>query len=370
MTDTINNDSVDFLREKGKGLFFRSGGSKTDRDEGISLIHRAACRGDAEALYIIGTEMMRGTLRPRSGDRIECAYDYLVAAANSGSAQAKAFLNSVCLNRYGGNIHFEPSDPHPLTDFEGKRIRIERKGVFAPVDAGLSFDGEINTLTMSANVHFLFLGNEDFDRNLYTESILRGFRDWEGEYEVFCGQRIRVELKLTTENRIRDSIHVVPLVDETRETTIRLAQAIGKGKKTRQVENVISHRRSFAGIGIGRWSVHSTKLIYMQSRNGRFDDPDELRDVARHEFGHVLGLGDLYASESDGLEGVEAGQFNDLSCFHLFGRTYHLVMCDSSAPVSNNDIEMVILAFSRNRFQRFQKDSSGRQLSEALGKGN
>ena len=108
----------------------------------------------------------------------------------------------------------------------------------------------------------------------------------------------------------------------------------------------------------------------MQSSDGRFDNPNELRNTARHEFGHILGLGDLYASETDGLEGVAAGQYEELSCFHLYGRQYHLVMCDPEAPVSNNDIEMVLLAFSSNRFQRFQSDSSGRELSEALGKGN
>ena len=84
----------------------------------------------------------------------------------------------------------------------------------------------------------------------------------------------------------------------------------------------------------------------------------------------MLGLGDLYASETDGLEGVEPAAYDEVDCFRLFGRTYHLVMCDPTAPVSNNDIEMVLLAFSRNRFQRFQKDSTGNQLSEALGKGN
>ena len=41
-----------------------------------------------------------------------------------------------------------------------------------------------------------------------------------------------------------------------------------------------------------------------------------------------------------------------------------------SAPVTNNDIEMVVLAFSENRFQRFQPDRTGKRISEALGKGN
>ena len=47
-----------------------------------------------------------------------------------------------------------------------------------------------------------------------------------------------------------------------------------------------------------------------------------------------------------------------------------MVMCDENAPVSNNDVEMVVLAFSENRFQRFQPDNTGKKISDALGKGN
>ena len=107
----------------------------------------------------------------------------------------------------------------------------------------------------------------------------------------------------------------------------------------------------------------------MQSSDGSFEDLDELCAVARHEFGHILGLGDLYVSEIDGYEGVEPGSYPELDCFQMFDKYYRAVMCDHHAPVSNNDIEMVVMAFSKNKFQAFQKGKHD-DVSEALGKGN
>ena len=44
-------------------------------------------------------------------------------------------------------------------------------------------------------------------------------------------------------------------------------------------------------------------------------------------------------------------------------------MCDHYGPVSNNDIEMVILAFCENQMQLYQQERR-KKVSKALGKGN
>lgn len=45
-------------------------------------------------------------------------------------------------------------------------------------------------------------------------------------------------------------------------------------------------------------------------------------------------------------------------------------MCDHHGPISNNDVEMVILAFRENKMQLYQPGKLKGKLSSALGKGN
>jgi len=92
--------------------------------------------------------------------------------------------------------------------------------------------------------------------------------------------------------------------------------------------------------------------------------------VAKHEFGHALGLGDLYQSIPDTLVGVEKGTYAELDSYAVTDKFYNLVMCDHHGPVSNNDIEMVILAFKENRMQLFQPMKLKGKISTALGRGN
>ena len=49
---------------------------------------------------------------------------------------------------------------------------------------------------------------------------------------------------------------------------------------------------------------------------------------------------------------------------------YNLVMCDHHGPISNNDVEMVVLAFKENKMQFYQPSRLKGKISKALGKGN
>ena len=116
---------------------------------------------------------------------------------------------------------------------------------------------------------------------------------------------------------------------------------------------MITTKRSCATGGL-KWTVNSRKVICIQSFSGKFDDYEEITHITKHEFGHAIGLGDLYESSVDFLDGVEKGTYTELDSYIINDKFYNLVMCDHHGPISNNDIEMVVLAFRENKMQLFQ----------------
>ncbi len=258
----------------------------------------------------------------------------------------------------------------PLVGFDGKRIRINRKGIFTPVDVELEYTGKENILKISANILFLEDYSEDIDMDTLRSAVLEGMSAWAGEYEVFGNQKLQVKVELTADDRLLDSVYVIPLTEGMSDEIVAARKIFASAEESKKFESFIRQKRSFAGLGIKRWSVNSLKVIAVQSADGNFDDYEEIMHVAKHEFGHVLGLGDLYQSPQDGLDGVAEGTYGETDKYHLFDRVYNLVMCDHHGPISNNDIEMVVLAFSENCMQNYQISRAGQKISEALGKGN
>ena len=360
----------EICRETGKRYYFENAADEAIRQYGLKLLVRASARGDCEANYIIGALLAEGVLRSARGDSVEQGLALLCQAAAKGFLPARTRLNQYTEKRYRKDVAArmpQKSPEGPLCDFDGKIIKIKRTGALTPIDATLRYVDGKNVLTFEANVSFI--SEEDLPERFY-DAVLDGMRAWQGEYEVFGGQKVYVEVKLTAKERLFDSVLVVPMTHDLRQSVGNVWRKIGTESAKRMIGNVVDSRRSFAGVGIRKWSVRSRKIIFIQSEDDRFADYDEIKAIAKHEFGHALGLGDLYECKEDALEGVPKGRYRELDSYLICDKTYNLVMCDHHGPISNNDIEMVVLAFSKNKFQRFQPDKRGKETSEALGKGN
>ena len=256
----------------------------------------------------------------------------------------------------------------PLKDFDGKVIKISRKGLLTPIDAELKYENGINILTFSVNIQ-VWYGEYGINEELFERAVIDGIREWAGNYEVFGGQKLTVRVNVTSEDRMFDNVFVIQLADDLHEDAENLLKLARDGKAKSQMQDTLKSYRSFATAG-AKWTTTSRKMIVMQSKDHRFDDYEELKAVAKHEFGHALGLGDLYCSPDDDLEGLEEGGFWETDSYYINNKNYHLVMCDHHGPISNNDIEMVVLAFRDNKMQNYQLGKFGKEISDALGKGN
>jgi len=119
-----------------------------------------------------------------------------------------------------------------------------------------------------------------------------------------------------------------------------------------------------------KWSVRGFKSIKLCSEDPTFSDCEEICHAVKHEFGHLLGLGDLYSNKGDGLPGVQKGTFTELDGYYISNKRYNLVMSNHHGPISDNDVEMVVLAFQKNKEQLYQKTKKKDKISIALGRGN
>ena len=118
------------------------------------------------------------------------------------------------------------------------------------------------------------------------------------------------------------------------------------------------------------WSVKSNKSIMLYDGTGRFDDYEQIKRDIKCEFGSMLGLGNMLLTDNGKELFIPKGTYPEIDPYYIENGRYNLVMCNGRGVISNNDIEMVVLALSENKMQYYLEDSHGNKPSKALGKGN
>lgn len=368
--ELLNDYPAAQLREIGMSYFLNSAGDSEKRRYGLDLLLKAFKMKDPIATYFIAKLTFDGYLKFQVENQAEHALMLMCNAANEGCVQARAFLNAYCEARYRKNFSNVLDIPSsgPLVDFEGKPIKINKQGLFTPIDALLEYKDGKNILTLSTNVMFVYNAVVENSKK-FEQAVKKGILAWQGDYEVFGGQKLTVNVKLTKNDSLFDHLFIAVPDDDYFSLMKKISNLLASKKKKSQIESLVNDKRSFATSGL-KWTTNSPKVIFLQSEDGLFEDYEEIENVAKHEFGHALGIGDLYSSSVDSLQGVVKGTYTELDSYAISDKYYNLVMCDHHGPISNNDIEMVILAYMQNKMQLFQPSEIKGKISTALGRGN
>lgn len=366
-------DDAKSCYEAGMFYFTNEERNRDKINKGINLLKQACKLGSPEASFMMGKLVWEGYIDIKKPNAKHEAMKLLFYAATKGELQARVLLNEICDARYSEK--FEMIDGQaftgPLKNFDGGEIRIKCKGLRTPIDAVLTYENGKNVLTFRADVSIISAGTGRPSDEV-CQAVLSGMRDWSGEYTVFGGQQLTVVVDLEENAKLFDVLDVFIMDEGTKQLMRQVAESVdvlSGGNASKNVNAMLKSNRSFAAMN-KEWKVKGKKTIFIRCKENKIENYEHIRGVARHEFGHILGLGDLYYEDAKGFDGVEKGTYDELDPFHITDKIYHLAMCDNHGTISNNDIEMIVLAFSENAVQNYQPTSWNYEVSEALGKGN
>ena len=373
----MDKEKIREMTEEGRRLFADDWLANGDEDalkRAAALFMKADDMGDGEGAFLVAMLMRDGYLKTTSKEGSQRTYlrRKLYTAFRRGYAYAASALEEICAEDYEKAISARPVDRSGspvLLNNRGKPVVMARSGRLAPVTAALSREGDTNVLTLTARLNYFKISQEN-EPSWFRAAVEDGIKAWSGDYTVFGGQKLRVRVNTVEASGPANGIRILFIPDEISATVAQLYENLPvKGKLTERGVSITKGRRSFANVGIVPWRINAPKYIMFQTDSEDMGY-EQVKDVAKHEFGHVLGLGDLYAEKNIKMQGVELGMYPELDAYYINGKQYWSVMCRHEAPVRNNDMEMVLLAFSENRYQRYQPDLISKRVSEALGSGN
>lgn len=342
------------------------------RNRAFELLEWAARNNDPEACFRFGARLVNGKIRLKDIDSKERGMYYIDRAAYLGHKVAQKAIDNYCNLLYEKNVGSKnpKQAPAPLRDHNGWKIKIKHTGKFTPVNAELVYQEEKNILFLDVNANILVNDEEVVDRIKFMDAVEKGFKAWEGVYTVFGGQEIVVVVNVKfSDFALLGCVNISSLKSNAVKGAIKLAGIKGHEWQNR-LSDAANTSASIASIGMKKWSVRSGKSIFINNSNGRFDDYDMITKAVRSEFGSILGLADMRITDNNENKSIPKGTYPELDPYYIENGYYNLVMCNRRGVISNNDMEMVILALSENEMQHYIEDSMGHKPSKALGKGN
>ena len=297
-------------------------------------------------------------MQQRYGDAKRLYYD---TTLRYSSAKARKLLNGLCLDLSKEYLSIAYQDTAKqkglLRDFDGREIAFERskipvKGKITAKEDKVLFELELNVLVRRlADMHL----------EAPARPIIQGIKQWQGSYSVFGGYPVEVKIKCTSELKRKSSLIINIFDDDTTDSITGILQKLGnRGKRS---ASILSARRQSAALLANQWRLGAVKYINLYEQD--LLSIPKCKFLMRHEFGHILGLDDMYAEPSDGRMGVNE-VYPDIEMFKIRGNLFNMVMCSVDAPVTFKDIEMVLLAYMDGEIQRFQLKNGKGKISRAL----
>ena len=364
------NQKIRFAVNTAKTIYENIESTDEERAKAFEYLRWAAWKNDAEGSFHFGRNMLLGKIRIKEANSHERGMYYMERAARLGYPGAQKELDNFCNFRYrrlvGDKIPLQA--PAPLRDFDNWKVKIKHTGKI-PVNAVLDFVGGMNTLWLTPNVNIMIDDDEVADWARMEKAITDGMKAWEGVYTVFGGQKLAVVVDVNICERFLGTINIMSARGDMARNVLKIMGNLGGVVKQRG-ENAFTNYHTFSTVGMKAWSVKSNKSIMLYDGTGRFDDYEQIKRDIKCEFGSMLGLENMLLTDNGKELFIPKGTYPEIDPYYIENGRYNLVMCNGRGVISNNDIEMVVLALSENKMQYYLEDSHGNKPSKALGKGN